>query len=151
MTGFIDDLPGGAESGREAFFGHRQLRCADQGRLLTVQHLRQGPALGVMANFSTVLFIHFVPDIGAVDQQRAVRHAQRVVRVELVAPVDVGINIPLVGLGLLIQRIQAVIAEVVGLRHERIDREIPLDRLAIIECLFVLCLHDHPCTCVRFD
>jgi len=103
-----------------------------------------------MANFGTVFFIHFVPDIGAVDQQCAVRHAQWIVRVELVAPINVGIDIPLVGLGFLIQRIQAVIAEIVGLRHERIDREIPLDRLAIIQCLFVLFLHDHPCTCVHF-
>ncbi|ABA48087.1 hypothetical protein BURPS1710b_0713 [Burkholderia pseudomallei 1710b] len=121
----VHDLRGRAQARGQALLGARELRCADERRLLAVQDLRQQPSLPVMAHLRALGRAELVPQIGAEHEQHPVGHAERIVGVERHVPVDVAVDVPLGGLRLVVQVRERGLAVFVIAHHQRVDGHRP--------------------------
>src|SRR6218665_2226013 len=86
-----------------------------------MQNLRHGPPVEVPTHVGPVDLAHAAPCRRAEDRQAGAGHAQRVVRIQLMRPVEV-VDAPLLQRRLLVQAHQRVALAVVVLQHSRVLR-----------------------------
>src|SRR5262249_44738206 len=104
---------------------------ADERALLAVEELRVRPRLDVMADRRTLALRELLPDRGAVDDDRLVGKALRVLRIQVPRPVDARRGVPLGVLAVLVEPPQCVGALLVLPLEDGRERpvDLPLDLL----------------------